>query len=224
VNKHLLKLVIFDCDGVLLDSEGIGNRVETQALLTTLNIRISPDEYQRRFAGVTTEGALRKAGQEFGITISESFIKEVDEKILSALEAEAEIIPYVDEALKKINISKAVASNSHFYRLSKLLKAKKLIDFFDDAVFSADMVEHPKPAPDLYQHVLKKMLVSAQDCIVIEDSSAGVKAASQVGINTLGFINSPNPAKEDIENLLNAGASDVFTDMRELPGIINSLR
>jgi HAD superfamily hydrolase (TIGR01509 family) len=215
-----IKLVIFDCDGVLLDSEKIGNRVEMEAL-KTLNINIDNENYQKRFAGVTTKNAFETIAHEAGINLSPKFLATVEKKIIKTLEKEVKIIPYVFKALRQIKISKAVASNSHFARLSKFLRSKNLTHFFDGYIFSADMVKHPKPAPDLYQYVAKKMLVLPRECLVIEDSVVGIQAAYQAGMKALGFINSQYSTLENQEDLLKAGALQVFFDMRELPNIIS---
>lgn len=217
-----IKLVIFDFDGVLLDSEKIGNRCEVEAL-KTLNINIDTDDYQKRFAGVTTKNAFNSIAQETGINISSQFLTDVEEKTVKALEQEAKVTPYIHKALKKIKMPKAVASNSHLARLSKLLKLKKLLHFFDNHIFSADMVKYPKPAPDLYKYVANKMLVPAEKCLVIEDSTTGVQAAQQAGMKVLGFINSQNSFQENKEKLLKAGALQVFCNMNELPKIIHNL-
>ncbi len=216
-----IRLIIFDCDGVLLDSEETGNRIEVEAL-KKLGINIDSEDYQRRFAGVTTKNAFATIEQESGINISAQFLTETENKVVSALEQEAKVIPHVYEALQQIKISKIVVSNSHFDRLSKLLTLKKLIHFFDGYVFSADMVEHPKPAPDLYLYAARKMLVATEECLVIEDSTTGIQAAYQAGMKILGFINSQNSTHQSKEKLLKAGALQVFCDMRELPNIIRN--
>lgn len=219
LTQRPVKLVIFDCDGVLLDSEEIGNRVEIEAL-KTLNININTEDYQRRFAEVTTKNTFNTIAQEYGINISAQFLADTENKIVSALEKEVKNIPHVYEALQKIRISKVVASNSHLARLTKLLASKKLIDFFDGYIFSADMVENPKPAPDLYLYAAHKMLVSPEECLVIEDSATGVQAARQAGMKTLSFVNSQRFFQENKEKLLKASAFKVFCDMHELPNII----
>jgi HAD superfamily hydrolase (TIGR01509 family) len=219
--KHI-KLIIFDCDGVLLDSEEIGNRVEIEAL-KTLNINISEENYQKRFAGVTTKNALNIMAQEAGTTISPAFLKEVEDKIVDAIEGEAKIIPYIYETLQQIKIPKVVASNGHFARLAKVLASKRLTHFFDGYIFSADMVKNPKPAPDLYLYVAQKMLVLPEECLVIEDSPTGIQAAQQAGMEVLGFIKLNNSFQENKDELLQAGALQVFSDMRELPTILRTL-
>lgn len=222
ISGRKIKLVIFDCDGVLLDSEKIGNLVEIEAL-KTLNINISNEDYQKRFAGVTTKNTFASLAKEAGITLPKDFLKGVEEKVVCLLEQAVQVIPHVYETLQKIKEPKAVASNSHFDRLSKLLTSRKLTHFFDGYIFSADMVAHPKPAPDLYQYVAQKMLAPPEECLVIEDSATGVQAAKHAGMNVLGFIHSQHCLPEDKIKLLNAGAQQVFFDMRELPCAIDSL-
>lgn len=217
-----IKLVIFDCDGVLLDSEEIANEVEIEAL-KTLNIDIDSAHYQERFAGVTTKDVFAMLAKEYNKSISTQFLKKVEAKVVDALEKEVRIIPNIEKALQEIKIPKVVASNSHFSRLSKLLTIKKLTHFFDGYIFSADFVKHPKPAPDIYQYIAKKMLVSPDNCLVIEDSETGVHAAKQAGMNVLGFIKSRHFCSETEEKLLKAGAFQVFREMKKLPAIIHSL-
>lgn len=217
-----IKLVIFDCDGVLLDSEGIANEVELEAL-KTLNIDIDSAHYQERFAGVTTKNVFAILAKEYNKSISTQFLKKVEAKVVDALEKEVRIIPNIKKALQEIKIPKVVASNSHFSRLSKLLTMKKLTQYFDGYIFSADFVKHPKPAPYLYQYIAKKMLVSPDKCLDIEDSETGVQAARQAGMNVLGFIKSRHFCAENEKKLLKAGAFQVFLEMKDLPDIIHRL-
>ncbi len=217
-----IKLLIFDCDGVLLDSSAIGNRVELEAL-KTLHIYINEEEYQERFAGITTENVFQQIAHESGINISAQFLANVEKKLLQTLEKEVKIIPHVYEALQQIELTKAVASNSNFDRLSKLLTSRNLMHFFNGYVFSADMVSRPKPAPDLYLHAARKMLVSEKECLVIEDSITGIHAAKSAGMKVLGFINSEKPLPTEETKLLKAGALKVFYDMRELPKLIHTV-
>ena len=133
------------------------------------------------------------------------------------------IIPHIYETLQQIELPKAVASNSHFNRLTKLLTLRNLIHFFNGYVFSADMVTNPKPAPDLYLHVAHRLQVSEKECLVIEDSPAGIQAAKNAGMKVLGFINSEKLLPIEEKKLLKAGAFQVFYDMRKLPDLIIQL-
>ncbi len=223
LSKQPIRLVIFECDGVLLDSQVIGHSIEVEAL-KTLNIDIDNQEYQKQFAGVPIESAFNVIARDYGIYIPAPFIRHVKEKVANAQEQEIEVVHHVHDILQKINICKAVASNSPFSRLSMLLRLKSLIHYFDGHIFSADMVKKPKPAPDLYLYAAKKLLVPVGECLVIEDSTTGVEAAHQAGMNVLGFINAKSPSSESKQELLEAGALHVFCTMKKLPEIINSLR
>lgn len=218
-----IRLVIFDCDGVLLDSSIMGNRVELEAL-KTLNIHINEEEYQERFSGITTENVFQQIADETGINISTQFLAGVEQKILETLTKEVKIIPHIYETLQQIELPKAVASNSHLNRLTKLLTLRNLIHFFSGYVFSADMVTNPKPAPDLYLHVAHRLQVSEKECLVIEDSPAGIQAAKSAGMKVLGFINSEKLLPTEEKKLLKVGALQVFYDMRELPKLIKKLK
>ena len=223
LSRQPIRLVIFECDGVLFNSPVFGHSIEVVAL-KSLNVDIDSQEYQKQYAGVTIESAFNIIAQDYGIYIPAPFIRDVEEKIINAREQGIEVIHHVHDILQKINICKTVASNIPFSRLSTLLTLKTLIHFFDGHIFSADMVREPKPAPDLYLYVAKKLLVPVGECLVIEDSATGVKAAHQAGMNVLGFINAKYPSSKSKQELLEAGALQVFCTMKKLPEIINSLR
>ncbi len=223
LSRQPIRLIIFECDGVLLDSLESSHSIEIEAL-KALNIDINSQEYRKQFAGVPIESAFNVIARDYGIYIPAPFIRHVKEKIVNAQEQGIEVIYHVHEILQKINICKAVASNSPFSRLLTLLTLKNLIHFFDGHIYSADMVKNPKPAPDLYLYAAKNLLVPVGECLVIEDSATGVEAAHQAGMNVLGFINAKSPSSESKQELLEAGALQVFCTMKKLPEIINSLR
>jgi len=208
---------------IILYSQMIRHAIEVEAL-KTLNIDIDGQEYQKQFAGVPIESAFNVIARKYGIYIPAPFIRHVKEKIVNAREQRIEVIPYVHDILQKINICKAVASNSPFSRLSTILTLKNLIHFFDGHIYSADLIKKPKPAPDLYLYAAKKLLVHVGECLVIEDSATGVRAAHQAGMKVLGFIKAKCPSSESKQELLEAGALHVFCTMKKLPEIINDLR
>jgi|CryBogDrversion2_8_1035294.scaffolds.fasta_scaffold01636_1 HAD superfamily hydrolase (TIGR01509 family) len=214
-----IKAVIFDCDGVLLDSEEIGGRIEVNAL-KKLGISIEEEEYNGRFSGVTTAQALQTVTKESGVSISDAMIDEIENEITVALEKEVKVIPNIAETLRAIHLPKAVASNSHLPRLLKLLNSRHLDQYFDDCIFSADMVSKPKPHPDLYQFAAKKMGVLPFECLVIEDSPTGAQAAHKAGMKVLGFIGTAQSQKISDKRFFEAGVDIVFNDMLQLPELI----
>lgn len=218
-SSHSIKAIIFDCDGVLLDSEEIGGRVEVNALKKK-GISIDEEQYNKRFSGVTTLEALQTVTAEAGVPISAREIEEIENEITEALDKEVKVIPHIIETLKTIKLPKAVASNSHLPRLLRLLNSRHLDQYFDDCIFSADMVSKPKPYPDLYQFVAKRMGVLPSECLVIEDSPTGAKAASKAGMKVLGFIGTSQSQKISDQSFFEVGVEVVFNDMLQLPELI----
>lgn len=214
-----IKAIIFDCDGVLLDSEEIGGRVEVNALKKK-GIFINEEEYNKRFSGVTTTDALQTVTGEAGVPITASEIEEIENEITETLDKEVKVIPNIVETLQAIQLPKAVASNSHFPRLLRLLNSRHLDQYFDDCIFSADMVSKPKPHPDLYQFIARKMGVLPSECLVIEDSPTGAEAAHKAGMKVLGFIGALQSQKIPDQSFFKAGAELVFNDMLQLPELI----
>ncbi len=213
------KLIIFDCDGVLLDSEEIGGKIEVDAL-HELGISVDLDDYNKRFAGVVSAIAMRTVAQEYGISLTDEWIKDVEQRIVDALEKNVKVVPNIPETLENISIPKAVASNSKYSRLFQLLHTRKLDQYFDGHIFSAEMVERPKPYPDLYQYIAEKMGVSPSECLVIEDSPTGTQSARDAGMKVLGFIGTHQEQKGGDIILFKAGADIVFNNMLQLPELI----
>lgn len=212
--------VIFDCDGVLVDSEEIANRIEVEEL----NIHgcpISVREYNDRFAGITTKDAFDTLAKENNITFHSGFVKSVEKKTLDFLEKEDLSIPGVRHALEEIYLPKAVASNAYNEKLHTLLRINNLLPYFNGHIFSADLVNHPKPYPDIYELAADAMGVSPRKCLVIEDSEAGVKAARAAGMHVFGFIRGYRRDSNYVKVLEEAGSEVIFNDMLVLPKLIS---
>lgn len=122
--------------------------------------------------------------------------------------------------MKAIDLPKAVASNSHFPRLLKLLNSRHLDQYFDDCIFSADMVSKPKSSPELYLFVEEKMGVLPSECLVIEDIPTGARAAHEAGMKVLGFIGTAQSQKISDQSFFEAGVYIIFNDMLQLPELI----
>jgi HAD superfamily hydrolase (TIGR01509 family) len=212
------KLIIFDCDGVLLDSEEIGGRTEVEAL-KELGISISLKDYNKRFAGVLSEISLKTVASEHGISVTDYWIESIEQKSVEVLKKNVKVIPDVPEVLQNISIPKAVASNSRYNRLTQLLRDRELDQYFDGHIFSAEMVKRPKPYPDLYLHVAEQMNVHPSECLVIEDSPTGAQAAHKAGMKVFGFIGACQGQDGD-QSLFKAGADIVFNSMSQLPKLI----
>lgn len=218
-NGNLLDAIIFDCDGVLIDSEESGNRIEVEEL-NSHGCPISMETYNFRFAGRTTKDAFQTLAMENNVIFHPEFVKSVEKKTLSMLEKEAFCIPGVRESLEKISLPKAVVSNAYTQKLHALLKINNLLPYFNGHVYSADLVEHPKPYPDVYELAAREMGAEPKKCLVIEDSEAGVKAAKAAGMHVFGFFGGSHHDASYAHILEEAGVEIVFNDMSALPKLV----
>ncbi len=133
-------------------------------------------------------------------------------------------MPHAAHALTWLRGPKCVASSSTFDRIRASLEITGLLRFFEPNIFSANEVPHGKPAPDLFLHAAARMQVKPSDCIVVEDSPAGVAAAAAAGMATIGFVGGSHAVAHLAPQLLAAGACTIIADMRQLKGTIAALR
>ncbi len=217
--KGNLDAIIFDCDGVLLDSEESGNRIEVEEL-NSHGCPICIKDYNIRFAGRTTRDAFNILATENKVSFHPEFIKLVEKKTLSILEKETMCVPGVRESLEKIHLPKAVVSNAYNEKLYALLKINNLLPYFNGHIYSADLVDHPKPYPDVYELAAREMGASPRKCLVIEDSAAGVKAARAAGMHVFGFFGGKHHDQSYADILEKAGVEVVFNDMSILPELV----
>lgn len=210
-------LVIFDCDGVLIDSERIVNQAFSECL-AQLGLQLTLEETIYHFKGHTTEVCIVMAEQMLGKPIDvDALLKNY--KILSngRMENELQAIPGVVDVVANLSYPKCVASNSGHRHLKMGLEQTGLMPYFAPNVFSAKDVARPKPAPDLFLHAAKTMGFDPKDCVVVEDSPAGVTGAIAAGMQVLGFADlTPASVLQD------AGAC-TFDSMQELPALLETI-
>jgi HAD superfamily hydrolase (TIGR01509 family) len=204
-------LVIFDCDGVLVDSEPIANRVLAD-LLAGCGLRLGADEVMKRFVGRTKRGCIELATELLGAPLPASFATDWDAALFSAFRAELRAVEGVAEALDALDVPYCVATNSSPERLAIALEATGLAARFEGRRFSATQVARPKPAPDLFLHAAHTMGMPPGQCVVIEDTPTGVRAAVAAGMKVLGFAAAPHT---DAAALQSAGAT-IFRRMPDL--------
>jgi HAD superfamily hydrolase (TIGR01509 family) len=218
-DQSLFDAIIFDCDGVLVDSEDSCNRIEVEEL-NSHGCQISINDYNSRFAGRTTREAFEILAHENNVAFHPGFVKHVEKKTLAILEKEAMCVPGVRETLEKLNMPKAVASNAYNEKLLSLLRVNNLTAYFNGHIYSADLVDHPKPQPDIYELCAREMGVKPNKCLVIEDSEAGVKAAKAAGMHVFGFLGCHHSDRSYAYVLENAGVEIIFNDMSALPELV----
>lgn len=205
-------LVIFDCDGVLVDSEVLSCR----ALVETLadhGVAASVDEVYAQFLGRSTASILAHyAGQ--GHALPANFPDVLRERIRAAFAAELRPIADIELAVRRLRARMCVASSSDLDRVEFSLARTGLIDHFTGLIFTAQMVARGKPAPDLFLHAAERMGVPPDRALVIEDSVSGVLAGKAAGMTVWGFVGGSHYAARDGRALLEAaGADHVFENM-----------
>ncbi|MEU1630127.1 HAD family hydrolase [Streptomyces sp. NPDC020096] len=205
-------LVIFDNDGVLVDSEPISNQILAD-YLTELGHPTSYEESIRRYMGSAMhrihELVMERSGQKLPDDFDETFHGRVFDAFRRTLQPVAEISSVLDDIVSR-SIPYCVASSGSHERIRVALRTTGLYSYFDEErIFSSQDVGRGKPEPDLFLYAAKSMGVPPDRCAVIEDSPAGVQAAVAAGMDVYGFAAMTPPAKL-------AGATALFTDMSEL--------
>ena len=206
-----MQLVIFDCDGVLIDSEPVANRVLSEQLALA-GLHLPLDEVMAKFVGRTRKGCIDHATELLGRPLPGGFAEDWDIALFDALEREVQAIEGVTHLLRTLRLPYCVASNSSPERMLVSLKAAGLLPFFNARMFSANEVATPKPAPDLFLHAARSMKADPAHCVVIEDTPTGVRAGVAAGMRVLGYA-AGVPAQA--EKLRAAGAQP-FDSMREV--------
>ncbi len=209
-----LKLVIFDCDGVLVDSEPITNQVFLD-ILQGYGLSIPYEEFVAKYVGSGMSVVKALLLQRHQFTLPDDFFSTFNALSVEALGKNLQAIGNVEKAIDALTVPFCLASNSSPEKVSLMLKKAQLFERFDGKIFTSSMVAAPKPAPDIYLHAAKASGVSAEHVLVIEDTHIGVNAAVAAGMNVFGYTGT-FPA----EKLINAGASNTFSDMKDLKALI----
>jgi HAD superfamily hydrolase (TIGR01509 family) len=217
-----IDLVIFDCDGVLVDSEVISCRVHAQ-MLTRHGYPISAEQVALRFLGRSGQQARREIEAELGRALSDDLEVELKDELYRSFAETLQPIPFIAQALDAIAQPVCVASSGASERIGTALTQVGLYRRFAPHIFSAEHVVNGKPAPDLFQYAAARMQAEPARCVVVEDSIPGVIGAAKAGMIVLGFHGGSHCAPPHAEALLQAGASATFDDMRQLQGMIEQI-
>jgi len=217
-NIHLMVkpgLVIFDCDGVLVDSMDAAFSV-SRDMAAELGITLTFDAHERYF-GIRDSDMFKDLADRHGTTLPDRFLNRVEARKVALYRKGVPMITGALQAVRRITeaaVPLCVASSATLERTRLKLAPVGLLDFFGDYVFTGYDVPKGKPAPDLFLLAAATMGVASEDCIVIEDAAAGVQAAIAAGMQVLGYA-----PKGDRQGLSDMGA-DVFVSMAEVPGLI----
>jgi HAD superfamily hydrolase (TIGR01509 family) len=212
-------LVIFDCDGVLVDSEVISCRAHAD-MLTRYGYPITADQVLDRFLGVSDREARLAVEAETGRPLPAEFEALMKQAALESYADDLSPIPYVAETIAALDVAKCVASSGTPEKIRQGLTCAGLYDLLAPHIFSATQVTRGKPAPDLFLFAAEQMKVPPEWCVVIEDSVSGITGAVAAGMTVLGFHGGSHCRPGYADRLRDAGASETFDDMRQLPGLI----
>jgi len=212
-------LIIFDCDGVVVDSEVISCRVHAE-VLTRHGYPISADEVCARFLGRTARDTAIEVERELGRPLAENYDRERRAALIAALADSVEAIPHLEQALDTIAAPICIASSAVPEKIFATLSRTGLYRRFAPNIFSGSQVKNGKPAPDLFLFAATQMATLPERCLVIEDSVPGVTGARAAGMTVLGFHGGSHCRPGDDEALRAAGSVATFDDMRQLPGLI----
>ena len=212
-------LIIFDCDGVLVDSEPIAHGLLAQ-MMTDLGNPISTAESIQKFTGRSLADTLPLIEDVLGRSIPNQMGQHYSRLLLERLRRDLTPIAGVKEAVTMLNCPRCVASSSSLERIRLSLEVAGLASLFGSNIFSATQVTHGKPAPDLYLFAAIRMAVAPEDCVVIEDSALGVTAGRAAGMKVIGFTGGTHSMGDAARHLASAGAYHVVSSMAELPAIV----
>jgi HAD superfamily hydrolase (TIGR01509 family) len=213
-------LLIFDCDGVILDSMPLHTEVES-AFYRSRGINITPQELGRRFSGVPLVEEFKILEQETGRKLPPELEIEITAMKKDIFARRLQVVDGIEEVLEKLeDVPRCIATGMRLGELDHALNIVNLYSTFAPHLFSSEMVSKGKPFPDLFLHAAQQMNQQPKDCLVIEDGVPGVQAGRAAGMRVLGFVGGSHCDDEHGDRLREAGADLVFAAMRELPGLI----
>jgi HAD superfamily hydrolase (TIGR01509 family) len=211
----MTRSVIFDCDGVLVDTELISNTV-LAGLLTEAGLPTTFEDCMRDYRGRSIASVLALAEERFGASLPPDVTARYFEAIEDVFVRDLEPVPGVIEALDRITLPSCVASSGPHHKMAVTLRTTGLWDRFEGRIFSATEVAHGKPAPDLFLHAAARMGFDPAHTAVVEDSVPGIQAAVAAGMRALAFVRHTEPEQ------LAAVGGEIFDDMAELPAILEA--
>jgi HAD superfamily hydrolase (TIGR01509 family) len=213
------RAVIFDCDGVLVDSELIANKADVAAL-NSIGASFTLESYMARFVGMSHSGAVAVLADEFGLTPPPIFWTRLAAAELCQYARELRAFNGIEDLLGKLDKPYCVASSSSLTRLFYTLGLTDLLRFFPERVFSAEMVARGKPHPDLFLYAAQCLGIQPWQCVVVEDSPLGVQAAHAAGMRVIGFAGGSHMSDTALSRLMEAGPETIVHSVQQLAPLL----
>jgi haloacid dehalogenase superfamily, subfamily IA, variant 3 with third motif having DD or ED len=208
------RLVIFDCDGVLVDSEPVANRTLAQ-MLRELGLELTQEEIFEKFVGFSMAHVMRVIESMLGRAPPETFLRDLQARTFDAFRTELRAMPGIEEALDRLGVPFCVASSGDHEKMRTTLGITGLWPRFAGRVFSVTQVARGKPAPDVYLFAARQLGAEPSACVVVEDTPPGVQAGVAAGMRVFGYC-----AHTPEHKLRAAGAQVTFDDLRRLPELL----
>jgi HAD superfamily hydrolase (TIGR01509 family) len=219
-----IDLIIFDCDGVLVDSEPLAMRV-LLAAIAAQGIEVTPNIAYRDYLGRSLASISASLAKSHGVPLGTPALRAMRNDLYALYRRELRPSPGLPAILDQLDISFCVASSSSPERILLSLELTGLLPWFGHNIYSATMVEHGKPAPDLFLHAAAALHTSPHRCLVIEDSPAGITAAQRAGMQVFGYTGGSHIGPAGLRAAIEALRPDaIFDDMHTLPDRLRSLR
>lgn len=216
-------MVIFDCNGVLVDSEPLAAQVASREFMRA-GFALTPEIVARYFTGRRLSDMLSEVEVAAGRRLPADFATIVANETLKRFRTDLKATAHAAHALSWLRGPKCVASSASIDRIRASLETAGLLQYFEPYLFSASEVRNGKPAPDLFLLAAARMRVEPRNCIVVEDSPVGVAAGVAAGMRVIGFVGGSHAGAKLQDHLEAAGATAVITDMRALKGTVIDLR
>lgn len=205
------ELVIFDCDGVLIDSESISALMLIQTL-EDFGVSVDLAYVARHFLGRSYPTVLKQIRSEFDIILPDDFEDKYREKLLKAFKKDLKIMPGVAEVIDQLSVPFCVATSSSPTRVSQSLGLVGLLDRCEGRIFTATMVANGKPAPDLFLYAAREVGVAPERCLVIEDSVNGILAGQAAGMKVWRFTGGSHISEDDRHGPVSNNVEFAFED------------
>lgn len=217
-HSEAFPLIMFDCDGVLVDTEAASNDY-IAALFSNMGWQLSGKESRKLFQGKSMDYVAEVASAEIGTPLTGD---DLQQKLTAKLQKGVKAITGVEDTVEQLFLGGypiCVASSGSVEKMHTTLAQTRLFAYLQDLLFSTTMVENGKPAPDIYLYAASEMGYDIKKAIIIEDSPAGVEAGIAAGATVLGYCADPFISAAELKKL----GAKTFTDMRQLPALIQSL-
>ena len=228
LNKHQpIKLIIFDCDGVLVDSEILSKRV-LLSMLGDLGVNLSDDYYYTHFLGYNFEHVTAKVLADFSVILTNEFRQNYRQALVNVFSIELKKTTDLEWLLPQLNVSTCVATSGSPEKVKNSLNHTKLEEYFTGTVFTSSEVKHGKPAPDLFLHAAAKMGVSPENCLVIEDSETGIKAALAANMRVIRYAGASHMQNLNTSPINSSASVNTIEHWKQLfelePSLCSSLK